>query len=152
MILDIILNDKKNICQSKGIDLFADINFKECDFIDVADVCSIFSNMIDNAIEACEKIENNNIVKKIKIKGTIVKKLYVIKCENTKTNKVELKNGLAITDKKDKFLHGVGISSMKTSIETYNGNLEVNDLENKFLVNICIPLRIENFQLCSKNA
>ncbi len=152
MILDIILNDKKNICQSKGIDLFADINFKECDFIDLADVCSIFSNMIDNAIEACEKIENNNIVKKIKIKGTIVKKLYVIKCENTKTNKVELKNGLAITDKKDKFLHGVGISSMKTSIEKYNGNLEVNDLENKFLVNICIPLRIENFQLCSQNA
>ncbi|MGL5756321.1 MAG: GHKL domain-containing protein, partial [Paraclostridium sp.] len=151
MILDIILNDKKNICQNKGIDLFADINFKECNFIDVADVCSIFSNMIDNAIEACEKIEDKSIDKKIKIKGTVVKKLYIIKCENTKLNKVKLENGKIITDKKDKFLHGIGIRSMKTSVEKYNGNLEINNLENKFLVNICIPLRIENFHLYSQN-
>lgn len=152
MILDIILNDKQNICKSKGIDLLADINFKECDFIDIADVCSIFSNMIDNAIEACEKIEDENIGKNIKIKGTIVKSLYVIRCENTKNNIVKLKNGLVLTDKKDKFLHGIGISSMKNSIEKYNGNLEINDLENKFLVNICIPLKKESMNLYPKNA
>ncbi|GAA0701110.1 ATP-binding protein [Paraclostridium ghonii] len=152
MILDIILNDKQRICKSKGIDLLADINFRECDFIDGADVCSIFSNMIDNAIEACEKIEDKNILKRINIKGTIVKSLYIIKCENPKNNIIKLKNGLILTNKKDKFLHGIGISSMKNSIEKYNGNLEINDLNNKFLINICIPLKIENIHLYPKNA
>lgn len=152
MILDIILNDKQRICKSKGIDLLADINFRECDFIDGADVCSIFSNMIDNAIEACEKIEDKNILKRINIKGTIVKSLYIIKCENPKNNIIKLKNGLILTNKKDKFLHGIGISSMKNSIEKYNGNLEINDLNNRFLINICIPLKIENTNLYPKNA
>lgn len=152
MILDIILNDKQRICKSRGIDLLADINFKECDFIDAADVCSIFSNMIDNAIEACEKIEDDNIRKKINIKGTIVKSLYIIKCENPKTNVIKLKNGHILTNKKDKFFHGIGISSMKNSIEKYNGNLEINDLNTRFLINICIPLRIKNTNLYYKNA
>lgn len=152
MILDIILNDKKRICESKGIDLIANINFKECNFIDSADVCSIFSNMIDNAIEACENIEDNSISKKINIKGTIVKSLYIIKCENPKNNIIKLKSGKILTNKKDKFLHGIGISSMKNSIEKYNGNLEVNDLNTRFLINICIPLKLNENNLYIKNA
>lgn len=152
MILDIILNDKKCICESKGIDLIANINFKECNFIDSADVCSIFSNMIDNAIEACENIEDNSISKKINIKGTIVKSLYIIKCENPKNNIIKLKSGKILTNKKDKFLHGIGISSMKNSIEKYNGNLEVNDLNTRFLINICIPLKPNENNLYIKNA
>ncbi|MDV8110313.1 ATP-binding protein [Bacillus sp. BAU-SS-2023] len=152
MILDIILNDKKRICESKGIDLIANINFKECNFIDSADVCSIFSNMIDNAIEACENIEDNSISKKINIKGTIVKSLYIIKCENPKNNIIKLKSGKILTNKKDKFLHGIGISSMKNSIEKYNGNLEVNDLNTRFLINICIPLKPDENNLYIKNA
>lgn len=152
MILDIILNDKKRICESKGIDLIANINFKECNFIDSADVCSIFSNMIDNAIEACENIEDNSISKKINIKGTIVKSLYIIKCENPKNNIIKLKSGKILTNKKDKFLHGIGISSMKNSIEKYNGNLEVNDLNTRFLINICIPLKSDENNLYIKNA
>ena len=140
IILDIILNDKRNICENKKIELIADIKFKECNFIDITDVCSIFSNIIDNAIEACDKIENNKIEKKIRLKGTNVNRLYVLKCENTKLNKINKKNELFMTDKKDKFLHGVGIKSIKASVEKYNGNLELNDLGNKFLVNIFIPL------------
>lgn len=152
MILDIILNDKKRICESKGIDLIANINFKECNFIDSADVCSIFSNMIDNGIEACENIEDNSITKKINIKGTIVKSLYIIKCENPKNNIIKFKSGKILTNKKDKFLHGIGISSMKNSIEKYNGNLEVNDLNTRFLINICIPLKLNENNLYIKNA
>ena len=140
IILDIILNDKRNVCENKKIELITDINFKECNFIDITDVCSIFSNIIDNAIEACDKIENNKIEKKIRLKGTNVNRLYVLKCENTKLNKINKKNELFMTDKNDKFLHGVGIKSIKASVEKYNGNLELNDLGNKFLVNIFIPL------------
>lgn len=140
MILDVILNDKKNICDKENINLFVDINFSKCDFIDVSDVCSIFSNMIDNAIQACNKIDDEKINKNIKIRGTIVNRIFVIQCENTKTNIIKFKGKFIITDKKDSFLHGIGINSIKNSVKIYNGNLEIDTSVNKFIMTIYIPL------------
>lgn len=33
------------------------IDFRECDFMEMIDISSIFSNLIDNAIEACTKVD-----------------------------------------------------------------------------------------------
>lgn len=137
MILDIILNEKKSICNKNNIELFCDINFSECDFIEMIDVSSIFSNILDNAIEACKKVENNRY---INIRGTIVKFYYVIKCDNSKNNEIKIKNKKIITSKKDKFLHGIGLRSIKSSLNKYNGDLEIIDEKNEFTINIYIPL------------
>lgn len=136
-ILDIILNEKKSICNKNNIELFCDINFSECDFIEMIDVSSIFSNILDNAIEACKKVENNRY---INIRGTIVKSYYVIKCDNSKNNEIKIKNKKIITSKKDKFLHGIGLRSIKSSLNKYNGDLEIIDEKNEFTINIYIPL------------
>ncbi|WP_371025245.1 ATP-binding protein [Paraclostridium ghonii] len=138
MILDIILNEKQNICNENNIDLICDINFSKCDFIEMTDVCSIFSNILDNAIEACNKVSRGK--KYIKIRGTVVKSHYVIICENSKTNKLQIKNNKIITSKKDKFIHGIGLKSVKSSLKKYYGELEIQDFENKFLLQIYIPL------------
>lgn len=137
MILDIILNEKKSICNKNNIELFCDINLSECDFIEMIDVSSIFSNILDNAIEACKKVENNRY---INIRGTIVKSYYVIKCDNSKNNEIKIKNKKIITSKKDKFLHGIGLRSIKSSLNKYNGDLEIIDEKNEFTINIYIPL------------
>lgn len=138
MILDIILNEKQNICNENNIDLTCDVNFSKCNFIEMTDVCSIFSNILDNAIEACNKTYMDK--KYIKIRGTLVKSYYVIRCENSKTNKLEIKNSKIITSKKDKFIHGIGLKSVKSSIKKYNGDLEIEDFKNKFLLQIYIPI------------
>ncbi|MDU2687446.1 MAG: ATP-binding protein [Paeniclostridium sordellii] len=137
MILDIILNEKKYLCDVNNIKLFCDINFSKCDFIEMIDVSSIFSNILDNAIEACKKVEDTRY---INIRGTIVKDYYIIKCENSKNKKIHIKNKKIITSKKDKFLHGLGLRSIKSSLNKYNGDLEILDEENKFIINIYIPL------------
>ena len=102
------------------------------------DVCSIFSNILDNAIEACNKIKNDE--KYIKIRGTFVKSYYVIRCENSKVNKIKIKNNRIISSKKDKFIHGIGLKSVKSSLKKYDGELEIEDFEDKFLVQIYIPI------------
>ncbi len=146
VILDIILNEKKLVCDTKNIEFIADINFSKCNFIDMPDICSIFSNMIDNSIEACNKIDGEN--RRIKLRGTVINTFFVIKCENTKINNIVLKNDKLMTDKIDSFLHGIGISSIKSSVEKYNGNIEIDSTENKFRITIFIPL-IKNYdQLC----
>lgn len=144
VILDIILNEKKSICDKNNIEIDCDVNFSKCDFIEMVDICSIFSNILDNAIEASNKILDKNIKKYINIRGTIVKKYFIVKCENNKTNIVVIKKNKFITDKKDKDLHGLGLESIKQSVEKYSGNLEVEDLDNRFIVKLYIPLKLKH--------
>lgn len=99
-----------------------------------------FSNMIDNAIEACSKIDEKDIRRFIKIKGTIVNEFFVIKCENSKINKVKVKNNNIKTDKKDTNLHGIGIKSIKTSVQKYDGEVFIDYQDYKFIVKIYIPM------------
>ena len=55
-ILDIIFYEKSLICIDKKIEYQFDVDYSKCEFIDVIDTCSIFSNLLDNAIEACDKM------------------------------------------------------------------------------------------------
>lgn len=141
MILDVILNEKKSICDKEDIEFIADVKLINCEFIDMIDVCSIFSNILDNAIEACLKIDDENIHRFIKIRSSIVKNFIVIKCENSKTNNILLKNGEILTDKKDTFKHGIGLNSIKNSVEKYDGNVKIDIEEEAFSITIYIPLR-----------
>lgn len=144
MVLDIILSEKKYICDKNKIDFLVDINFDKCNFMDMVDICSIFSNILDNAIEACNKIKDKD--KKITLKGTVVNNFFVVKCINTKENDVLLSGDNIITDKKDKDLHGIGINSVKSSVKKYDGSVEFKLEEDKFTVVICIPIS-KNAQL-----
>lgn len=137
-ILDIILNEKSIDCRKNDIKFLCDINLKKCEFIQMLDVSSIFSNILDNAIEACEKVTHDRY---IKLRGVIVKSYFIITCENSKINKLKFKNSKLITSKEDKFLHGIGIQSIKSSIKKYDGELEVIDGKDNFILNIYIPLQ-----------
>lgn len=55
MILDVILEEEKSICEKNNIEFEVDLNFEKCSFVEATDLCSIFSNILDNAIEACKK-------------------------------------------------------------------------------------------------
>ncbi|MPM21626.1 hypothetical protein SDC9_68070 [bioreactor metagenome] len=140
ILLDIILHEKSKICTENNIDFKVGIDFSKCEFIDMIDISSIFSNLIDNAIEACNKINENNIDKYITIKSTFIKGYYVVRCENSKSNELIIKNNKIFTSKKDKFLHGIGLESIKSSIKKYNGELKIKDSESKFIATIHIPV------------
>lgn len=144
IILDIIVNEKSDICAKKGIKFICDINFSKVNFIRPIDVSSIFANILDNAIEACDKVNDENINRYIRIKGTISKSYFVIKCENSKINILKFNKNKLLTDKMDKFIHGIGIQSIKSSLEKYYGEILFEDDKEKFTVNIFIPLNQNN--------
>lgn len=104
------------------------------------DVCSIFSNMIDNAIEACIKIKDKDTNRFIKIKGTMVNGFFVIKCENSKINDIKFKYNNIKTDKKNSYLHGIGVKSIKSSVQKYDGDVFIDYQDYIFIVKIYIPI------------
>jgi sensor histidine kinase regulating citrate/malate metabolism len=144
MILDIILNEKSSICEKSNIDFICDINLSKCSFIEMIDVSSIFANILDNAIEACNKVNNNKINKYINIRGTVVKSYYVIRCENSKMNNIIMNKSKFITSKSNKFVHGIGLQSVRSSLEKYGGELSFENYEDKFILKIYIPLNLKN--------
>lgn len=138
-IVDVIFYEKSIICIDKKIEYKFDVDYSKCEFIDVIDTCSIFSNLLDNAIEACDKIDEGK--KFIEIKGHIANGFFVIKCENTKVNDVLYIGENIITDKEDKEFHGIGIKSIRESFEKYGGDINIEVLDNKFIFKGFIPIK-----------
>ncbi len=109
------------------------------------DVCNIFANALDNAIEACERIpEKTDRWVSLLVKRT--DKFFSIKLSNSVK---EEKNGISLdklfdgisrkTSKKDKNLHGFGTLNMKKALEKYGGMLKSEQEGDAFTVSIMIP-------------
>lgn len=138
IIIDAILSNKIEECNLKNINLSMDIKVPEVLNINDFDICIIFGNILDNAIEACENIQNKDINKYIYIKSNLKSKYLYIYIENSKEGDIVEKENKFITLKKDKYNHGLGIESIKQSIEKYNGKMRVNYDYDNFKVSILV--------------
>lgn len=102
----------------KNISLFADVNIDKITVKD-ADLCSILSNLIDNAIEAVDKIENDKTVKlNINQKGNML----FIAMENPSVYN-PLENNF---NSQKKGNHGWGTKIINDIVNKYNGNMTMN--------------------------
>lgn len=106
------------------------------------EMCSIFANALDNAIEASLSCSEPYV--KLLIKRT--EKFFVIKIVNSASGKVDVEKLLGsagYTTKKDKDLHGFGLMNIRVAIEKSNGILKATSEEDKFTLSIMMP-RPEN--------
>ena len=100
------------------------------------DWCAILSNILDNAIEACQKIKGKERRIEIVIKQNDCATL--IDVTNTYNGEVKIIDNHLKSDKKDKVLHGIGIESVRTAVEKYNGVFEYTWCKDIFKVNISL--------------
>lgn len=140
-IIDAICLSKRSICKESGIDIKFDIKVPEFVNIDDLDLCIIYGNILDNAIEACTRIVDQNKEKFIEIKSNIVKGYLTIKIVNSKDGVSIKRNGKFITLKKDKKNHGIGLYSVQKSVDKYNGQVILKDKEKVFTTCIIIKCK-----------
>lgn len=136
-LFDIIVDEKMNICKNKGIEFDIDVDSKNTGFIKNIDMSSILANILDNAIEACDKMTSNK--KYIKLTSMWADDMFVIICENSKENEVKKIGDSFVTDKLNKSEHGIGIKSVEKSVKNYDGNMMIFCDDNLFKVKIMIP-------------
>ena len=136
-LFDIIVDEKMNICKNKGIEFDIDVDSKNTGFIKNMDMSSILANILDNAIEACDKMTSNK--KYIKLTSMWADDMFVIICENSKENEVKKIGDRFITDKLNKSEHGIGIKSVEKSVKNYDGNMMIFCDDSLFKVKIMIP-------------
>ena len=133
--LDIIIRDKAEKAREKQIDFSAFIDFGGVHFIELLDISTLFGNGIDNAIEASEKLPEEQRV--ILVKAGKVREFVSILIENNCVNEGHTDGH---TTKEDKFLHGFGISNMKQAAEKYGGICTTTQENGKFTLKVLLPL------------
>ena len=134
--LDVIIKDKAEKMREKQIDFSAIIDFEGVDFIEPLDISTLFGNGIDNAMEASEKLPEEQRV--VLVKAGKVQSFISILIEN---NCIDADNSKQIrTTKSDNFLHGFGISNMEKAAEKYEGTCKATQENGKFTLKILIPI------------
>lgn len=130
--LDVIIHDKMQKADNKVIDLECEIDFSMGGFIEPIDISTIFGNLLDNAIEATENLEEEDRIIICKIKRK--KGLLVVSIQNTyKCN--------ALNKKKSKeYMHGFGLKNIQDAVAKYNGECHIFSDKNIFKVSIVLPI------------
>ena len=120
-ILNILLIRKKKECEENGIKLNITSTNPKLDFIDGMDTVAIFSNLINNAIEAC----SNSVRKDIFIDLYTVNNAFsVIKVENY-ADKEPIVNSLSKYDGKMSWSYDKAKGMFRTVISVNNSQINI---------------------------
>ena len=133
-ILDIILKEKSETAREKHIALSVTADLNGVDFIEPLDISTIFGNRLDNAIEASEKLPEEQ--RAILVKAGKMQNFFSVLIENNCLQ--DSGNTKSRTTKNDDFLHGFGISNMRKAVEKYDGQLMTKCENGKFTLKILI--------------
>ena len=141
-VLDTVLTGKSLLCQGRGIELKCIADGKALAMMDEMEIAALFGNMLDNAIESVERVEDP---------GQRLIRLYVaaengflrIRMENTCAGTLRFEDGLPLTTKDDARFHGFGMKSMRRTVEKYGGSLVAEQDENWFSLKILIPMNTD---------
>ncbi len=140
-VLDTVLTSKSLYCAKHGITFTCVADGRLLDFMDVMDICSIFGNALDNAIECELKIADKE-KRLIHVTVSQQKNFLILRFENYYEGGLHYKEGKLVTTKKEKKYHGYGLKSIRYTVNRYDGAISIDTKENWFDLKILIPIAI----------
>lgn len=122
-ILNVLLNQYMELCNQKNICLDVDIRKDSINFMELEDIVALFGNLLENAVEAAEQMEDAFIELDViyqELKHTTVVTM-VNSCQKQPQKGV---NGELISGKKNRLQHGFGMKSINRAANKYKGNVK----------------------------
>jgi sensor histidine kinase regulating citrate/malate metabolism len=148
------LNTSKRFCENEVINVVLTSKFSQMDELNIVaditvdiqenisisklDLCSLFANSLDNAIEASVKLSEEK--RKITLNAKVDKNLLLMQIINNRTNDMIICDGIIKTNKKDVRNHGYGLMGIRDIITRYEGSMEVVPSQDTFALYISIPI------------
>lgn len=139
--IDAILNSKLSLAMTHDIDVNVKVSIPTNLPINNIDCCVLLGNLIDNAIEACEKVKDN---KYIRLYIGLYKKQLYISITNATNEIVRKFDEEYITTKRGN--HGHGLKRINKVVEKYNGYINRKNEPGVFVTEIMLPMN----QTCTK--
>ena len=136
-IADALLSQKAKVCDEYGIQLSCKLDFPENMPIDNARLCIILSNLLDNAIRACRRLDEQALKNQkpfISLKAVEQFGYLVLRQENSFSGVVEdRRNG-------DFSEHGLGLEIVKSVADELNGELIVSNDDRVFVTTFGVAI------------
>lgn len=129
--VDYLINSKATAATVNQIHLQVQVEFPRHTNIKSADLCAILGNLLDNALEAVEKIPNPG-QRRIQLIIRRINQMLVIKVENHYMEIPAMGNGYLKSSKTVSGLHGWGLKSAQAAAEKYDGMLRTSYEEGIF--------------------
>lgn len=110
------------------------------------DICAVFANALDNAVEACMRLPEN-VPGWIHLTFRRTDSFYFVELANAMCEQ-EHSGGLykRFTTKKNKELHGYGMESMRRTLEKHGGSMQVEMEKSRFILSMMIPVSSGNIE------
>ena len=136
--LDVVLTMKRMICEGSDIEFSCLVNGALLNFMEEADIYSLFGNLLDNAIEEARNFDSEHRV--ISLSVAQERQFVLIHEENFIQAVPQMVDGMPQTTKADKENHGFGIRSMRLIAEKYSGHFMIHVDKSLFQLDIMLPI------------
>jgi len=140
-ILMVLFQSKWELAQTKNIQMIFEMDQNDYNRVESMDLARIYSNLLDNAIEATEAYSGEQI-KQITVICKTVGAKYIFAVENpaeisAKEHKNLFQYGFTTKENK-KALRGNGLMIIKRTVEIYNGEIDYYYEKEKLIIQITI--------------
>jgi hypothetical protein len=136
-VLDGVLMAKETAAKEKGIRMTMEFEggMQGC-MVPDHELCSLFGNLLDNCVEACERLPQEKRWAKLKVNRQM--EMVCVFCENP-YDEIKKEGGKLVTQKADPKSHGLGIRQMERIVKKHGGTMEIETENNVFSVSILLP-------------
>ena len=119
-VADVVINQKLALAGSKNIDFRVQLDDLSSVKLPDYALVVVLTNVIDNAIEAAEKVSDGT-KRKISLKVKVMDDVTFLNIENYTETPVVIKNNRVVTSKGDRLKHGYGLLNVSSIVEQYGG-------------------------------
>ena len=156
-VVDAILYQKRTYAEQKNILWECDVTIPKACGINEFDLCVLFGNLLDNAIEACERMHRDGNCF-INIQSQTVKGCFLLEIKNSadmagtpgikhdseaisgvQHNHTDVP-GMLYSRKENPEKHGIGLLNIDDVVRNYNGVMDIEVKDGIFTVSILVPM------------
>ena len=132
--LDYILREKTLLADEYKVTFSCMVDGSVMNFIRPADIYALIGNALDNAIESVQNERTEERIISLNIRKH--NDMIIIHLENRCSRRITFLDGLPVTDKTDKNLHGIGTQSIRYIVQKYGGEFRFGNEDGMFTLDI----------------
>lgn len=122
-VLDAILSEKARQAAEVGVSLQVVADFSSIGFVRPVDLCATMGNALANAVEAAQRVRDPE-KRIVTVKSASLGGYLVVKVRNRFDGSLRHADGKLLSTKQEPG-HGIGLSSIRYSLERYQGRADV---------------------------
>lgn len=128
-IADAIFNQYADVCAGEDISLEVKGHMPKGCRIEAFDLCTVFSNMLSNAVEAVRESTKREIYLEIRYDEDTL----LVYMKNDFMGERDIQDGRCLSQKEDRNRHGYGMLNIEECVEKYHGTTEYWTEDGKFI-------------------